>query len=68
MCRSEEGIRDAAEALSLLKEGNRRFVRNELSGKGDYPKLRTILQNGQKPYAVVFCCSDSRVSPEIFFD
>ncbi len=68
MRRSEEGIRDAAEALSLLKEGNRRFVRNELSGKGDYPKLRTILQNGQKPYAVVFCCSDSRVSPEIFFD
>ncbi len=68
MHKPEEEIRDAEEALSLLKEGNRRFVRNELSEKGDYPECRTILKDGQKPFAVVLCCADSRVSPEIFFD
>lgn len=29
---------------------------------------RNVLKDGQKPFAVVLTCSDSRVSPEIYFD
>lgn len=61
-------VTDAEEALQLLKEGNQRFVKNELAPKDDYAAYREVLAGGQKPYAVVLCCADSRVAPEIYFD
>ena len=55
-------------SLEQLTSGNQRF----LSGKSAHPRQnkRTVLanQDGQKPFAVVITCSDSRVSPEIVFD
>ena len=55
-------------ALELLKAGNSRFVSGALTPKDDYAALREKLSAGQHPFAVVLCCSDSRVVPEIIFD
>lgn len=63
-----ELIRDAATALEMLKEGNARFVKGELCNKDSYAADREALDGGQKPFAVIVTCSDSRVAPEIFFD
>ena len=56
------------QALNHLKEGNARFVSGNLTPKDDYAALREKLSAGQNPFAVVLCCSDSRVAPEIIFD
>ena len=61
-------ITDAQQALAYLKEGNKRFVENGLSVKDDYAAIRNVLSGGQQPYAIVLCCADSRVAPEIYFD
>jgi carbonic anhydrase len=62
-----ELIEDAGSALQLLKEGNERYVKGKLVAKNSYAADR-ILSNGQKPFAVILTCSDSRAVPEIFFD
>ena len=58
----------ADEALRRLKEGNTRFV----SGQARFPTVQkevlADLAKGQKPYATVLGCSDSRVPPELVFD
>ena len=59
---------DSQKALELLKAGNTRFVSGTLTPKDDYTELRENLSKGQHPFAVVLCCSDSRVAPEIIFD
>ena len=63
-----ELIEDAQVALRMLKEGNDRYLKGELIDKGSYKADRELLAGGQKPFAVVITCSDSRVAPEIFFD
>jgi carbonic anhydrase len=55
-------------ALQSLKAGNERFVTGNLSNKDTYAEDRKALCEGQHPFAVVLCCSDSRVAPEIIFD
>ena len=59
---------DSQKALELLKEGNARFVSGALTPKDHYEEERRKLSEGQHPFAVVLCCSDSRVVPEILFD
>jgi carbonic anhydrase len=54
--------------LKKLIEGNRRFVSGNLATKDFSEAKRKELAKGQKPFAVVVGCSDSRVSPEIIFD
>jgi carbonic anhydrase len=61
-------IEDAQTALQMLKEGNERYLRGELIDKGTYRADREILSVGQKPFAGVLTCADSRVAPEIYFD
>jgi len=57
------------EALRKLLEGNRRYIENKLTnGSRSDTASRTALANSQKPYAIILCCSDSRVPPEIIFD
>lgn len=50
----------ASEAKSRLIEGNKRFI-NATSNPGDVSLERRVdtLKNGQHPYAIVLCCSDS---------
>lgn len=59
---------DSQQALELLKSGNARFISGTMTTKDNYAELREQLSEGQHPFAVVLCCSDSRVSPEIIFD
>ena len=56
------------QAIDLLKAGNARFVSGALTPKDNYATLRKQLSTSQHPFAVVLCCSDSRVAPEIIFD
>ncbi|MCQ2554914.1 MAG: carbonic anhydrase [Clostridia bacterium] len=58
----------ADEAIRRLKEGNRKFLEND-SYQGNFSKeIRHYAATaGQKPYAIVICCSDSRVIPEAAF-
>ena len=55
-------------AWELLAEGNERFVagRSQHSHRDRAQRLNT--SDSQQPYAVVLCCSDSRVVPELIFD
>lgn len=58
----------AAEALDQLEAGNQRFV----SGASEHPHCdparRAELAGGQRPFATVVTCSDSRVPVELVFD
>ncbi len=57
-----------ARALELLKEGNQRFVNGTpAKPRQDYSRLKEVA-NGQKPFATIVGCSDSRVPNEIIFD
>lgn len=56
------------EALARLKSGNERYVTGERSSRIADSELREELNHGQKPFACIITCSDSRVPPEIIFD
>lgn len=58
---------DPDAGLSLLKEGNQRFVEGRL-GNSCHHESREASQNMQRPFAIIVACSDSRVSPELIFD
>ncbi|MFT3829565.1 MAG: carbonic anhydrase [Opitutaceae bacterium] len=59
----------AEDALLLLLDGNRRFVAGEaVHFQQDALRRHVTAQEGQKPFAVVLTCSDSRVPPELVFD
>jgi len=59
----------ADEALRNLMAGNKRFVNARLTNRSlTIKKTREELVRGQKPYAIILSCSDSRVPPEIVFD
>ncbi len=55
-------------ALRVLLEGNRRFAAGEtLHPRQDIARIRETAK-GQKPFAIIVGCSDSRVPNEIIFD
>lgn len=56
------------EALASLKEGNQRFIRNQLIHQDLAIERLSSLTEMQKPFAIVVGCSDSRATPEIVFD
>ncbi len=59
----------ADEALQKLVEGNKRYVESKMNACTETTTAaREKLAKGQKPYAVILSCSDSRVPPEIIFD
>ncbi|MER6778539.1 MULTISPECIES: carbonic anhydrase [unclassified Streptomyces] len=57
-----------SEAFELLLAGNRRFT----AGSSEHPNQdaarRTETAPAQRPFAVLFGCSDSRLAAEIIFD
>ncbi|MEQ9438027.1 MAG: carbonic anhydrase family protein [Cyclobacteriaceae bacterium] len=55
------------QALTMLKEGNKRFVQN-LKESRDLLHQVEETSIGQYPFAVVLSCIDSRVPAEIVFD
>jgi carbonic anhydrase len=59
----------ADQALNNLLDGNRRYVENSMNAcTSSTATAREKLATGQQPFAVILCCSDSRVPPEIIFD
>jgi carbonic anhydrase len=58
----------ADEALARLVAGNERFVRGQTRWGGVPRQALAELAKGQRPFATVLGCSDSRVPPEWVFD
>lgn len=57
------------EALSELKRGNERFVKDSpIFPHVNARRRRETTINGQKPFATILTCSDSRTPPEYIFD
>lgn len=61
-------VTDCKTALNRLMAGNKEYLIAK-EGKGDISEEIRILTHeyGQKPYAIVIACSDSRVIPEKIF-
>lgn len=56
-----------SEVLSILREGNKRFVSNNLISRDLLSQVEQT-SSGQFPIAVVISCIDSRVPTEMVFD
>lgn len=54
---------ERSEIYTRLIQANKRYTDTV-----DRVLLRDTAENGQHPYAIVVCCSDSRVVPEFLFD
>lgn len=58
----------ALEAKERLVEGNRHYLTAHQNPGDISPEIRRhTFEEGQHPYAIVVCCSDSRVVPEDIF-
>ncbi|WP_350289683.1 carbonic anhydrase family protein [uncultured Croceitalea sp.] len=56
-----------ASALQALKDGNERFVNNQMANRNLNSQVSDTA-SGQYPFATVLHCIDSRVSAELLFD
>ena len=56
------------QALAKLMAGNAKFVAGSLEATTALAERRADSANGQRPFAMVLCCADSRVPPEQIFD
>lgn len=64
----DSAIPTPAEALRLLIEGNERFNRGDRLHPHQDADHRAAVAPSQRPFAVLFGCSDSRLAAEIIFD
>jgi len=63
----ESKIETPDDALAALKAGNERFVSGNTLNQ-DFARQIEKTAGGQKPYATILSCLDSRIPPEIIFD
>ncbi len=56
-----------ADAILLLKEGNKRFLNNTLQQRNHLSEVKQT-SSGQYPFAAILSCIDSRTPAEIIFD
>lgn len=61
-------IGDGQEVLPRLMNGNKLYAAGQFRHPHQTLARRLEVANGQKPFAVILGCSDSRVPPEILFD
>lgn len=63
-------IKDPAinQALQALIDGNKRFAAMKQTHPNQGQGRRDEVKGGQKPFAIIVGCSDSRIPPEILFD
>ena len=55
------------QSLEILKEGNKRFVQNLKVNRNLLEQVNKT-SDGQRPFAVILSCIDSRTSAELVFD
>lgn len=55
-------------AWQKLKEGNQRYAAGQPAHPNQSASRRTEVASGQKPFAIILTCADSRVGPEVVFD
>ena len=55
-------------ALAKLMAGNARYAKGNVAHPHQSDARRAEVAKGQKPFAIVVGCSDSRTSPELVFD
>ena len=55
------------EAIKRLQDGNARYVAG-VSVNRDYSVDRAARALGQRPFAAIVSCADSRIAPELVFD
>lgn len=61
-------LTSASDALLRLKKGNAAYINSKTCSGDISPAIRLATsKDGQKPYAVIVSCSDSRVIPEYIF-
>jgi carbonic anhydrase len=66
---TEPGAVSADEALTLLKEGNERWANNSsVHPAVDSARRETLAAEGQRPFATILTCADSRIPVERVFD
>ncbi|WKN45446.1 carbonic anhydrase [Tunicatimonas pelagia] len=56
------------DAYRTLRKGNENYVTGQSTHPNTDISAREKVVDGQHPFAVVLCCSDSRVVPELIFD
>jgi carbonic anhydrase len=64
----EEKTPTPDQAWQRLKAGNNRFSDDKMEQPDLSTKRRQELAKGQKPFAVVLTCADSRLTPEFIFN
>lgn len=57
-----------SEPIARLLEGNERYISGKMMHDHQSVSRRDEVAKGQKPFAVIVGCADSRVPPEIVFD
>ena len=57
-----------SEAQQTLLRGNQAYVAGNSTHPHSDLSARKRVVDGQSPFAIVLCCSDSRVVPELIFD
>ena len=62
-----EPVCTGEEAIMRLKAGNKRYLQGEAPVYSTEETRRALAKNGQRPYACIVTCSDSRVVPEMIF-
>jgi carbonic anhydrase len=65
---AEPTISDPDVALKELMDGNTRFVDAQMVHPAQDPATRLRVSKGQRPFATILTCSDSRLPPEVIFD
>jgi carbonic anhydrase len=58
----------ADDALARLRAGNEIYVRELTGSRINTREERLALGEGQRPWATILTCADSRVAPEILFN
>lgn len=64
----ETPLLSAKDGLRRLIKGNERFMRGQARFHTVCKEVLADLAKGQRPYATILGCSDSRVPPELIFD
>ncbi len=64
----EADVTNPEAALERLLAGNERFAAGMAQDPNQSIVRRTLVAGGQRPFATIFSCVDSRVPPELVFD